>query len=391
MTMPRLPIRVCFPFIGDEVGGSHMSALKLVRHLDRSTVDPLIALHMANGVLAEYIRSEGMQFVAAPEVNILSPAARRGSQKASWMEYVFDTAPKLRGFLKRNRVEIVHTNDGQIHSTWAAPARLAGAKLLWHHRADPDARGVNLLAPLLASHIVTVSRFSRPQRPILPVSGRLSVVHSPFDHPQSLPDRRQSYAAIMRELDCPPDTRFVGYFGGLIDRKRPVGFVDIVAAFRKRHPDIALIGLLFGETAPGGPALDAAVKSRSIELGIPDAIRLMGFRRPIDQFMAGIDIMLVPAVSEPFGRTLIESMMLGTPVVATDHGGNPEAIVEGKTGFLVEPENPEAFVGPIHALLTDQDLWNRISTDARREALSRYSVETHVDSITRIYQTLVGS
>lgn len=221
------------------------------------------------------------------------------------------------------------------------------------------------------------------------MTGRLSVVYSPFEHPVAFPDRAKSRAALLSELGCPPDTRFAGYFGGLIDRKRPVGFVDIVAAFKKRHPDIGIMGLLFGESAPGGPKLELAVMDRAAELGISESIKLMGFRRPIDRFMAGVDVKLVPAVSEPFGRTLIESMMLGTPVVATDHGGNPEAILHGKTGFLVAPEDSEAFVQPIHALLTDRELWERISADARRDALSRFSVESHVNSIVQIYDSLM--
>ena len=49
--------------------------------------------------------------------------------------------------------------------------------------------------------------------------------------------------------------------------------------------------------------------------------------------MSGTEILLVPAVREPFGRTLIEAMLLGTPVVATDSGGNREAIVDEMNGF----------------------------------------------------------
>jgi len=388
--MTRRPIRVCYPFIGDEIGGSHISALKLVRHLNRDIVEPVIVLHDGQNVLAEFIRREEMDFIVAPKVATLSPAARRGSRGTSWGEYAFNTVPQLRRFLRSHEIDIVHTNDGQIHSTWAVPARLAGAKLVWHHRADPEARGVNILAPLLANHIVTVSNFSRPRRPIVSVTRKLSVVYSPFEHPGDVPDRMRSRDAILSELGCPPDTRLVGYFGGLIDRKRPVGFVDIVAAFKMRYPKIGIMGLLFGEPAPGGPNLDLAVKSRADELGISDSIKLMGFRRPIDRYMVGVDVNLVPAISEPFGRTLIESMMLGTPIIATNHGGNPEAITDGKTGFLVEPENPEAFVEPIHALLTDRELWQRISAAARHDALSRFSVEYHVDSITRIYKSLAG-
>ena len=54
------PIKVCFPIVGDEVGGCHISALKLISNLVRSKTDPLIVLKKSDGVLAEDTRREGM-------------------------------------------------------------------------------------------------------------------------------------------------------------------------------------------------------------------------------------------------------------------------------------------------------------------------------------------
>src|SRR3546814_14386086 len=61
--------------------------------------------------------------------------------------------------------------------------------------------------------------------------------------------------------------------------------------------------------------------------------------------MAACDALIVTAVEEPFGRTLIEAMLLRTPVVAANSGGNPEAIRHGETGLLAPADDPEAFAG----------------------------------------------
>jgi glycosyltransferase involved in cell wall biosynthesis len=250
---------------------------------------------------------------------------------------------------------------------------------------------VNAIAPLLANHIVTVSNFSRPRRPILPISRRLSVVHSPFDRDVVVPDRAASRAALIREIGCAPETRLLGYFGTLVDRKRPVTFVDAVHAFIQRHPEIPVAGLIFGQPIIDGPRLDETVRARAKELGIADRIHLMGFRQPVEPLMGGVDVLLVPAVREPFGRTLIEAMLLGTPVVATADGGNIEAIEHGVTGFLVKADDPDAFTEPLFRLLTDPESWQRISEVARLRAKSDYSVETHIAKITAIYRVLLGT
>jgi glycosyltransferase involved in cell wall biosynthesis len=383
------PIVVAFPFIGDEVGGSHVSAINLVSRLDSSKVRPIIVLHRADGPLADYLARQGMSYILAPASPVLAPAYRApsGNKFSIAMRYIA-ALPRLARFLAANGVEIVHTNDGRMHATWSLPTRLTGAKLLWHHRGDPEALGANVLAPLLANHIVTVSKFSCPSRPIVPIERKVTVLHSPFDHPASLPDRAACRLEIAQELGLGAEARFAGYFGVLVERKRPVLFVDVIAAYLKRHPEAPLHGLLFGRPEAGGPRLDEAVTERAAELGISDRIHLMGHRSPIAPYMCGVEALLVPAVSEPFGRTLIESMLLGTPVIATDHGGNPEAITNGRNGFLVKPETAEAFVEPLHRLLSDDAEWRRISVTARCEALDHYGVTAHIQGVTDIYDRM---
>jgi len=373
------PIRVCFPFIGDDLGGSHISVVKLLKGFDKEAIVPTVVLQHATGPLAPFLAREGIPFIdlslAAP------PATSPGKVLLSLARIV----PRVTRFLRRRGYHIIHTNDGRPHLYWGLAARLAGAKLVWHHRGDPLAKGTNILAPLLAHQLLTVSHFAKPRRPLLSMDGRTQVVHSPFDRPVSVPDRGAARAALLREIGATDNVRVLGYFGGLIDRKRPLLFVDIIHALRRQHPDLPVAGCLFGAAAPYGRDFAVAVRERAASLGVADVVHLMGFRQPIEPYMAATDVLLVPAVGEPFGRTLIEAMFLGTPVVATDHGGNPEAIENGVTGFLVEPESPDAFVKPVFELLSDTALFARISETAQDAALRSYSVAGHVEKIMNVY------
>lgn len=388
MHLSGQPIRVCYPFVGDSIGGSHVSALKLIARLDRRLVDPLIVLHEPENDLARQIQKMGLEFVGLSKLELLAPASRLGKSKIKYGAYLFRTLPILVKFLKSRRVQIVHTNDGRIHATWALAAKMASCKLVWHHRADPDARGVNYLAPVLASHIISVSRFSRPRRPVFPVSQKLSVIRSPFEHLTTSLSKSDARQLVLDELRLPASTRLLGYFGGLIDRKRPMLFVDIVKKFNELYPEIPVAGLLYGSNAPNGIDFKALVEERAKLLGIEDKIILMGYRQPIEPHIRAMDIMLVPAINEPFGRTLIEAMLLGTPVIATNHGGNPEAITDGVNGFLVRAEDPNTFVSPIHTLLTDQRVLERICSTALSSSLEQYGTENHVTQITNIYRKL---
>ncbi|WP_064241937.1 glycosyltransferase family 4 protein [Sinorhizobium glycinis] len=384
-------IVIAFPFVGDDLGGSHISAAGLIAGLDRERFEPIVVLHKGGLVLEDYFKARGLPLTLAPEVAFISRGERRdrAGRMAAGLRFLRMTA-KLARFLRDHKVDLVHTNDGQMHATWALAARLSGAKLLWHHRGDPRAWGVNVLAPLLANHIVTVSKFVEPAKPIVPVRHKTTVLHSPFDHPPALPDRDACRRHYVDELQLRADTRFVGYVGTLTERKRPLRFVEAVHAFLQHHPDFPIAGLIFGRSATNVPSLEGVVGKRADELGISDRIHLMGFRSPVAPCMGALDALLVTAVNEPFGRTLIEAMLLETPVIATNHGGNPEAIDDGATGYLVEADRPEAFVAPLERLLFDPNEWARISTAARQNALRKYGSRAHIDGISRLYEKLLG-
>jgi glycosyltransferase involved in cell wall biosynthesis len=171
-----------------------------------------------------------------------------------------------------------------------------------------------------------------------------------------------------------------------VRRKRPVAFVEAIAALQARAPDVPLVAPLFGEDLEG---LAGEVEARAAQLGVARQVRLMGFRYPPESWMAGSDLLLVTAVDEPFGRTLIEAMLLGTPVIAADSGGNPEAIEDGRTGFLVAPDDVAGFAARAAELLQDEARWRAISAAAQADARSRFGLERHAQAIMAIYDRML--
>jgi glycosyltransferase involved in cell wall biosynthesis len=213
------------------------------------------------------------------------------------------------------------------------------------------------------------------------------VVHSPFDQPALTPDREKAKAELLAVLGATPGTHVLSFVGNLVERKRPLLFLEILARFRQQHPEIPVVGCVFGVSPAGRIDMEPEMRARAASLGLSGSVRLMGFRSPIEPYLAATDILLVPAVGEPFGRTLIEAMFLGTPVVATNHGGNPEAIQHDRTGFLVEPENADAFVEPIAGLLGKRAVWIRISRTAADYVCTSFGASRHVEQVMKVYES----
>lgn len=375
---------VCFPFVGDVLAGSHISTLGLVKNLSPTGFEPLVVLHNPDGPLAELLRRENVDFVPAP---MPDAPERMSPRNGAAVAKVLRLLPSLVSFLRKNKVAVVHTNDGRAHIIWGLAAKLAGAKLLWHHRGDPDSFGLRYLAPWLADRVVSVSRFASPRPGLLSAAGKCTVIHSPFDlqTPNQF-DRTACRARLVDELQCASDTRLLGYVGSLVERKRPLLFVDSIAALTRQAPHEKYMGLLLGNSFNG---LDEQCKARAESLGISDKIRLLGFRYPGEAWMAALDALLVPAVNEPLGRTLVEAMLLGTPVIATRSGGNPEAIRHDETGILVEPEDPDAFARAITELFQQPDRIASMVNRARADANERFGAARHVTSVTQTYDDIL--
>ena len=384
---PVLPrrTRICFPFAGGLIGGSHVSALKLVQSLDTTEFEPIVLLHSPEGPLRDFVEDAGVRFELAPPVHVWR--ADDGLALGKVARALPDML-RMRAFLKGRDIRIVHTNEGPMHATWSLPARLAGARHIWHHRGNPRARALRIQAPLLASRVLCVSKFASPKAGFWSAHRKSSAVYSPFDTSIAQIDREAARATLDARLRISPDTVVLSFLGQFAARKRPLVVVETIAALRRARPDLRLLALMFGEEFE--PGIEAQIRARIRELGVGEIVHMMGFVRPVEPWLAASDMLVVPAVEEPFGRTLIEAMLVGTPVVAAASGGNIEAIRNRGTGILARADDPDDLAAHILDLIDHPQLAETIAHRARQEALTKFSVEHHVKKVTAIYREVLA-
>lgn len=380
-------VNVAFPFIHDAVGGSHISSLNLIRHLDRDRFAPFVLIENPEGRVADLFRTENIPFTPIATSRPVSDAAiDESASPLSLVRYGLSRVRTIARQLKQHQVDIVHTNDGRMHVFGGLAARLARAKHVWHHRSDPEAAGLRYIAPAIAHHVVTVSRFAGPRSGRWSAAKKWTVVPSPFDTDTAPPARNTCRQAMLEALGASPDTAIIGFFANFNERKRPLAFVRAIAALKAEQPERQIAAPMFGK--PFETSEDD-INRLAAELDVADCIRPMGFRYPPEPWLAGCDILFVASVREPFGRTLIEAMLLGTLVVAVDSGGNPEAIKDRVTGHLVPVDDPEAAASRLHESLCEPEATGAIAARARADALARFGMQRHAQSIMRVYDEVM--
>ena len=373
---------VLFPFVGDSVGGSHISALELVRELDHKRYNAIVAIHQ-EGRLWKYCETKE---IAAER----APAWTRDPFSGDRVKNVVATLcllPRLISFLRQRRIDIVHTQDARMHFLWSLAAKVAGVKCVLHLRAVRQSRF--MYSSRCADEIIVVSRYAREQYSET-IRKKCTVIANPFRPVQCDVDRETCRREVLRASFAAPQTSaIVGYVANFMERKRPVEFVEIARRLRERFEN-RVVFPMYGET---GGTRDRSIKEAVVErierYGLTRQCMLMGPEYPIEPRMIGLDVLVAPAVKEPLGRTLVEAMLCGTPVVAADDGGNGEIIRHGETGFLVQPDNPEAFADAVAELLENPRLANAIATAAKKEALKIFSVKAHVERVQDVYDAVL--
>jgi glycosyltransferase involved in cell wall biosynthesis len=372
--------RICFPFIGDSVGGSHLSTLLLIKGLDESLFEPLIVVHQ-EGNLTAYLRDEGLPYLRLP---IRGPV-HGGPSMPELARRFASCLRAIAQFLRSHSVEAVHANDLRCNQSWAAPTRLTGVPLIWHQRTRYAPSRLTLLTMGLAGRLLCNSGYCRSTIPAR-FRNRAQVVVDPFETLASPLDRAAARRMVLAEAGRSGVEHVVGFCGTLSRQKRPEQFIE-TAALLKRGLSAPALFVLIGRDRDGRLEELRDLASR---LGVLDDLFFAGFRHPAPEWLAALDVLLAPQVDDAFGRTLVEAMLAGTPVIATETGGHREIVRHGETGLLTPPDDAAAAADACLRLL-DAATARRFSQAARRSALATFGVEAHVRAVQQVYDSALAA
>lgn len=137
-----------------------------------------------------------------------------------------------------------------------------------------------------------------------------------------------------------------------------------------------------------GP-MHAELRAEAARLELSDQVVMPGEQVPNFEFrrvMSAADVVAVPSTFEAFGLVPAEAMALGAPVVASRTGGLTDLIVDGESGLLVPPRQPEPLAKALAQLLTDEPLRNRIAAGGRRRVETEFSVSRVAEIFERFYR-----
>lgn len=291
---------------------------------------------------------------------------------------------QLYKLFRRERFDIVHTHTPVAALLARIAARLAGIPLVvytahgfYFHDEMPRWKRrifvtVEKLGGSLTDLLFTQSAedaLAAVREGIMPAEHVLAIGNgvdaARFD-PSMLPSREE----IRSSLGIPPDAFVVGMVGRLVAEKGVSEYLRAALLLAARYPNVFF--LLTGERLASDHAdpVDAALDSAQAALG--SRLKLTGMRSDIPALMRAMDVFCLPSYREGMPRTIIEAMMSGLPVVATNIRGSREEVVEGETGLLVKTRDADALAHALASLVDDPAKMQRMGAAGRARALTCY-------------------
>ena len=380
-TTPPSRVKVAYVITTLDVGGAEGQFGLLAEGLDRGRFEILVVTLGDESALTARLRRAGIQVTTL-----------RLRTAAGW--HALRAASAVSGLLseiRRFRPQIVHGVLIHGYLLGGVAARLHGVPVFISSRralasAKTRFRGLGLAEAWVNRFTRVVVANSEAVREDTIRTERLPramvcAIHNGIDGTDypTVPNE-----ALKTSLGLHGSEPVIGVIANFIRYKGHVPFLSAFAQLVADHP--RAVALLIGE---GQERARCEALAQGLQIG--HAVRFLGTRSDVPQLMSLVDFVVHPSLTEGFPNSILEGMASGKPVVATNVGGSPEAVLDGVTGFVVPPGDDQALVAPMRILARDLTRRQSMGAAARQRVLSEFALDRMIRRYERLYEAVVAN
>lgn len=319
-----------------------------------------------------------------------------GPELPAWVAKIF--GPRLTGWLGSIISVLMITiylrrHPGTVTHFFLPAAYILGGLAAWFANAYPRIMSRRSLNRYQIKHPIyrKIEHFLHPRMDVLlgnslavvtelqfEVQGRapIRLIYNGIEPWSILPGTR---AAMRHELGLCDDALLIVVVANLIPYKGHEDLLKGLGLVKERLPTGWRL-LCIGRDDGIGLSLQGLAKA----LGIETNVIWLGPRLDVQNCLAASDIAVSASHEEGFSNAVLESMMAGLPVIATDVGGNPEAVLDGVSGYVVTSRNPAALGGAILKLAIDPHR-GEFGARGRIRAIEKFSLKACLDAYETLY------
>jgi glycosyltransferase involved in cell wall biosynthesis len=350
---------------GLQEGGTERRVERLARGLNGSRFQTAVAYSRSWGPVGERLRWAGI------------PVVRFSDYDAAEAESVIrGIAPGIfHSFTHKDAVDIAAATAGGTPLVMASRQNMRewDERLQfrpWELARNRMSHRITSVSDAVASLCAQVEGVARQN---------IVVIHNGVE----VPSIEKDGATIRQELGTAGHAPTIGYLANYRPEKAHELLLRSFRLVVDRRPDAHLIccGIM---TPATGSSLAALVRDMDLELNVT----LLPSRSDVSPIYRGLDLYVHPSRYEGFSNSLLEAMSHALPVVATNVGGTPEAVVDGVTGLMVPKDDRHALAGAILEMLANSECAKRFGQAGRQRVACCFTVARMVEAYARLYDEL---
>jgi glycosyltransferase involved in cell wall biosynthesis len=351
------PIRVLLVDHAPVFGGVEAMLCDLVAAADRERVQLLLATDPRSPALQRF-REAGAEVHAVPLEQLLN-------QRFAGPRLLRSSVTLAR-LARREGAAVLHTFTARTHVVGTLAARLANLPMLWRLNDETLPLPLARLLGRVPRKVIAVSRY---------LAGRYCDLPSPMT---VIPDGVPIPAEPAQRAATPTVTlaaRLVRWKGQEVFIRAVARAAPYLPKWRAEIVGSASAADERPGLLAGGEAYAQELRALAEELGVQDRIAFRGFRERAELFAGSALAVHTSILPEPFGRTILEAMAAGVPVVGARAGAVPEIVANGITGRLYPAGDAQALAEAMVSLLSDETHRQALGAAGRARAADLFSVE----------------
>lgn len=360
-----------------KLGGIQLQMLNLFKHYDRDLINPVFCCLGPQLEVGREFERQGFDFVALG--------------RTRYSKFKPSIVTDLAALMRDRNIHVLRTHKYRAAFYGRLAARKAKVPVVvcsehntYHEKEKRLIRRLTnkALFPLCDVYVGVSEAIRRDliKYDWLP-DNKVKVIRNGVDLSRFDPDKL--HADFRAEMDIPKGALFLLCIGRLAENK---GYEYLIEAFStvraKLQRDVRLV--IIGE----GSYRDSLTAMIDV-LGHSNRITLAGQRTDIPDILASADMFVMPSIEEGLPNAMLEAMSMGLPVVATDVGGIPEALMSPQHGLIVSPREPEALARAIINVASDHARMRAMGEAARRHVIENFSIQRTTERWQNLYLGLL--
>lgn len=203
---------------------------------------------------------------------------------------------------------------------------------------------------------------------------KIEVIHNGIDLNKFSPEIPNTQYPV-------PNTSFrIGVIGRLEPQKGHIYLLKAISLLDGKFNNVKLI-------IAGDGSLREKLADSVERLAIRDKVEFLGFRKDIKEIINSLDLVVLPSLYEGLPLIALEAGAMEKPIIVTNVDGSPEAVINNKTGLVVEPKNSNALKEAIQQLLNDRNLIAELGKNARQFIREEFDIKKQLSRTEKLYSS----